>query len=337
MRQNNFATVSILLVMLVFINPLLARQKAILQREDKVALTEAFRLGEALQDQIWEGWSKAPFALMLETKNHEFLFRHPHATQDFDTLAYDSDLQSKVLYRRRLFDSNLIATFPAVNGLSTIVVGQVEQTTASSPTAWIVTILHEHFHQLQQSQPDYYSAAEALGLSRGDVSGMWMLNYPFPYDSSDINEAGSALGRALTEALESPAAGLPRALKLYFSARERFKLLLPPDDYTYSSFQCWQEGVARYTELRIAERAAREFVPSGEFQALAPSRSFQDVADSLRAALLKGLATLQVAKSRRTTFYMLGAGEALLLDRVRPDWKRYYFQDKFFLDKYFSK
>jgi hypothetical protein len=337
MRLNTLANFLKFFLFLFLVESLLAQQKVVLQRGDKVAIAEAFRLGEAIQDQIWEGWSKAPFALMLETQDHEFLFRHPHATQDFDTLGYDSDLNSKVLYRRRLFESNLLATFPAVNGVSTIVVGQMEQTKATSPAAWIVTVLHEHFHQLQQSQSDYYSATEALGLTRGDRSGMWMLNYPFPYDSAEINEACSALGRAVVEALESPSAAMPRALKLFFSARERFKLLLSRDDYRYYSFQCWQEGVARYTELQIAERAAKQFVPSGEFLSLAFAQSFQEVADSLHAALLKGLADLRLSKSRRIAFYTLGAGEALLLDRVRPDWKRYYFQDKFFLDKYFSK
>jgi len=40
--------------------------------------------------------------------------------------------------------------------------------------------MHEHFHQLQNGQPRYFQAVQDLGLSHGDNTGMWMLNYPFP-------------------------------------------------------------------------------------------------------------------------------------------------------------
>jgi hypothetical protein len=35
-------------------------------------------------------------------------------------------------------------------------------------------------------------------------------------------------------------------------------------------------------------------------------------------------------------FYALGAGECLLLDRVKPGWRRRYFVEKFYLDKFFE-
>ena len=46
--------------------------------------------------------------------------------------------------------------------------------------------MHEHFHQLQWAQPEYLKAIDDLGLSKGDATGMWMLNYPFPYDDPEI-------------------------------------------------------------------------------------------------------------------------------------------------------
>ena len=52
----------------------------------------------------------------------------------------------------------------------------------------MLTVLHEHFHQLQQSQPGYFQGVEALGLSGGDQTGMWMLNYPFPYKTPAVAE-----------------------------------------------------------------------------------------------------------------------------------------------------
>lgn len=306
-------------------------------KDDRIRIAEAFRLADSVQDQIWPHWSKAPRGVMLITNDYEYLVGHPHATHNFDTIGFDTDLHSLVLIRKRLFPTNLLATFPAINGISTIVVGQSTNTHVSSSTAWVVTILHEHFHQYQQSQPDYFAATKALGLSKGDETGMWMLNYPFPYDSVDVDSAYAAMARALQDALDCPRRDEPKHLKFFFSTLERFKLLLSADDYKYFAFQCWQEGVARYTELRVAEAASTVFTPSADFRSLKDFRPFKEVADSIHSRIFKGLTNPSLAGSRRVAFYDFGAGEALLLDEVHPGWKQGYLQSKFHLEKYFSK
>ena len=312
-------------------------QKPGLPREDRIRIAEAFRLGKSVEDKIWQNWSKAPFGVMLITNTYEYLIDHPHATNNFDTLGFDAELHQLVLFRKRLFPTNLLATFPAINGISTIVIGQSTNTAVSSSTAWVVTLLHEHFHQYQQSQPDYFASTEALGLSNGDKTGMWMLNYPFPYDSVEVDSAYAAMARALLDAIRCRRSDQPRFLKFYFSTLERFKLLLPPNDFKYFDFQCWQEGVARYTELRIAELASTHFETSKEFRSLTDYKPFKDVADSIRSKIFEGLATASLASSGRVAFYAFGAGEALLLDKVQPHWKNHYLESKFHLEKYFSK
>ncbi len=314
-----------------------AQEKPGLSAEDRVRIGEAFRLAAATEDKVWSGWSKAPFALMLISNDYEYLLRHPHATNNFDTLGFDKELNTRVLVRKRLFPTNLLATFPAINGLPTIVVGQSSNTNVMSSTGWVLTILHEHFHQYQQSQPDYFAATDALGLSHGDATGMWMLNYPFPYDSAEVQQSYAALSRALLDAITCAPADEPKQLKFFFGTLERFRLLLSADDFKYFSFQCWQEGVARYTEMRVAELASKTFAPDDEFRSLKDFRPFGDVADSLRAGIRNQLANPSLVTARRVAFYALGAGEALLLDKVRPDWKQEYIRNKFHLEKYFSK
>jgi hypothetical protein len=68
-----------------------------------------------------------------------------------------------------------------------------------------LTLLHEHLHQWQYSQPDYYAGVARLGLARGDTTGRWMLDYPFPYDSAPVRQAVHTLATALAGALEAPA------------------------------------------------------------------------------------------------------------------------------------
>ncbi|HEX8847286.1 MAG TPA: hypothetical protein VF791_21765 [Pyrinomonadaceae bacterium] len=308
-----------------------------LARDDRIRLAEAFRIGEKLGDRVWKGWSKAPFAVLLVTPEYEFLVRHPQPTKDFTALGYDPALKSEIYFRKRVFQTNLLATFPAVGGVSTIVVGQPANTDAKSSTRWVITLLHEHFHQMQDSQKDFYAEVNALALSRGDQTGMWMLNFPFPYASEEVTRQFAVLRSALAEAVSSGKKDFPEKLAAYLAARKSFQALLAPDDYKYFSFQLWKEGVARYTEYRIAKAATASYKPSKEFAALKDFSSFQDHAEALHSRILADLKNMSLSDRQRTAFYPFGAGEALLLDRANPKWQRRYFTEKFFLDRFFER
>ena len=90
----------------------------------------------------------------------------------------------------------------------------------------------------------------------------------------------------------------------YVKKRKAFFALLAPDDKKYFNFQLWREGIARYTEVRAAE-AAENYQPTAE--------------------------------DKRIMFYSFGAAEGFLLDRMRPDWKKQYFEHLFTLDEFFEK
>ncbi len=304
---------------------------------DRIRLAEAFRVAGALGDRIWPGWSKAPFAVLLITPDHEFLVRHPNPTKDFTLVGHDALLNSDVYFRKRVFQPNLLATFPAVGGVSTIVIGQPEHTDARTSTPWVITLLHEHFHQLQDSQPDFYSAVGALGLARNDESGMWMLNFPFPYDKPDVAKQFAALSVALAAALDARKPGeFRRQLALYKNELEKFRELLANDDYKYFSFQLWKEGVARYTEYRVAELASRAYRPGNDFAVLKDATTFADRASALKQGILSELRQPSLTGRRRVSFYAFGAAEAMLLDRANPTWKQRYFKEKFSLEKFFN-
>lgn len=155
---------------------------------DRVRLAEAIRLADAVCETVWPGWGRAAMPVLLVTDSAEFLVGHPRPSADFVRLGADPLLRREVWTRPPQFSPTLLATFPAVGGLPTIVIGSAERTGKSS-TAWVLTLLHEHFHQWQYSQPDYYAGVTRLALARGDTTGAWMLNYPFPYDSVPVQQA----------------------------------------------------------------------------------------------------------------------------------------------------
>lgn len=313
--------------------------KPSIANNDRIRLAETFRLNEFIGDRIWKDWSKTPFAVMLVTPEYEFLMRHPQPSPDFALLGYDSLLKCKVYFRKRTFPVRLLATFPAISGSSvpTIVVGTAESTAAKTSTPWVVTLFHEHFHQLQDIQPSYYPDVDALNLARGDQTGSWMLNYAFPYDRTDLQTQFATASKLLNDATLTTQADRETKLTDYLNARKQFRDSLTPDDYKYFAFQLWQEGVARYTQYQVAKFAAEKYRPSKQFRALKDFRSFADVAKELRAEISNELLTENLATTKREVVYPFGAAEALLLDEINPSWRERYFVDKFDLAKYYEQ
>jgi hypothetical protein len=304
--------------------------------EDKVRIAEVYKIAEFYRDKIWENWDKAPFALLLVYDENEFLINHPSPSDDFNLTGFDSHLNSKVYYRHRVFNKQFLATFPAVNGLSTIVVGTPENTGKSS-IDWIITILHEHFHQHQNSQPDYYSSVERLNLSEGDETGMWMLNYPFPYEDEKINAVYDSAKKSLANIFKNK--NESRFKDLYDKFRKRRYNLIESfneKDYKYFSFQLWQEGIARYTEIKLMQFLLEDnYIFSKEVQKLADYKPLKDHYSNYYLNALDLLNGLSLSDSKRNCFYAFGAFEGLLLDNVNMDWKKNYFDNKFFIEKYY--
>lgn len=304
----------------------LSQDKPALREVDRTRLAEAFRLSDQLGDELWVGWSKAPLAVLLVTPDKEFLIRHPQPSSDFTSIGYDTKLKSEIFYRDRKFATNLLATFPAVGGISTIVIGQAENTASKTSTPWVITLMHEHFHQLQDAQPNFFKDTESLNLSRGDQTGMWMINYPFPYETPEVSQQFAVLVRLLFDAMNAKSS---TKLSEYLAARDKLKKMLSADDYKYMSFQLWKEGIARYTEYRVANWAATKYQPSKEFRALKDFTNFSDAADQVHKGIVHELSTLKLKDYKRVAFYPIGAAEGLLLDRSNPKWRNQYFAQKF--------
>lgn len=303
---------------------------------DRIRIAEAFRIGERLQNKLWTGWSNAPFSMLFITDDYEFLIRHPKPSDEFQTIGYDKLLKSEVFWRQRKFQKSFIATFPAFDQTPVIVVGKAENTDNKSSSRWVFVVLHEHFHQLQFSKSTYYDDIKALNLSRGDNSGMWAITFPFPYKEKKIVERFRRLSDQLVEAYNARRSSEAKSKLInYLASRKEFAEILSSDDYRYASFQLWQEGIARYTQYRMAEISARSLRPSKAFRELRDFTAFKIEADRLLKTTLDEMLTLDMASSERVVFYSFGAIEGLLLDEIDPKWRSKYFETKFALEKFY--
>ncbi len=307
-----------------------AAPAAQLPADDAVRIREFYRLAAAIQDRIWPHWSATPAPLLLVTNETEFLTHFPAPPAGF--IKVGDDLWA----RPRQFPTRLSAAFPAFGPPSVIVIGEPANTNTKTSTPWLFAALHEHFHQLQTAQPGYSKATAALGLARGDTSGMWMLNYPFPYGDAALGSAFSHLRDTLLAALREPDGTKFAAIAARYEVeRKQFFARLAPDDRKYLSFQVWQEGIAHYTQV-VAAEAAAGYQPTAEYAALPDARPFATYGEKMRARTLEELQHVKLATAKRDAVYPFGCAEGFLLDRLDPKWKDGYFRHPFTLDPYFE-
>jgi hypothetical protein len=165
---------------------------------------------------------------------------------------------------------------------------------------------------------------------------MWMLNFPFPYSDSLIARGFDDLCRLRVTALRARGtAGFAGAFRVYVAARRRFNRTLAPDDARYLAFQLWKEGIARYTEYDAARVAARTYHPSARYANLDDYTTFETESRSVRDQILEEQSSMRLSSWKRVAAYSSGAADAMLLDEIRPDWKRDYTRERFSLDGFF--
>lgn len=267
-------------------------------------------------DALWPGLADAPFRMLLNDGEREFLVCGD-VPDGFEPAGTDAATGCSLAAREARFGPNLLATFPLF-GVSTIVIGTPEQT-GQTPRAWQQIVLHEHMHQFQDSHPAAsYAAIQALDLHGGDETGMWMLNYPFAYDDPATAEAARSLADAALAALDADADGFDTAFNAYAGARAAFIAGLTEADTRYYEFQAWKEGVARWVEL-----------------ALARLEGDTDEAARQEARLRQELRDLSLPDWQRVAFYALGSADAELLERRGADWRTAYFDQPFQLGTHF--
>ncbi|HEY8592931.1 MAG TPA: hypothetical protein VIL42_08730 [Sphingomicrobium sp.] len=262
-------------------------------------------------ERVWPGYGKAPFGFLLIDGKQEVLLCRDQVPNGFTAAGIDSATGCKSYARPRSgMPDKLLAAMPLFGPPSVIVMGTPQSTGRAEPS-WIRTILHEHFHQWQYALPDYFARTHALDLHGGDTTGMWVLNYAFPYDRPEVIAAFNAASLKLSAAVA--ARGTPqfgRAFADYMHARAQLAAAAGEKNWRYFEFQLWQEGVARWTEIRLGKWYPRADV--------------RETAARLEQATLQELANPVMADKKREVVYAYGTGEAMLIQACWPQWREEY-------------
>jgi hypothetical protein len=273
-------------------------------------LKQARKIVRRNGDSLWNGYGTAPMGFLLVAQDWEVLLCDRRVPDGFTPIASRAPLKcSQALGPRSWRQPSFLAAMPVFGPPSVVVMGS-PQDTGKSLADWTLTIFHEHFHQWQAEIPDYYERVKALDLSAGDETGMWMLNYPFPFGDSGADAAYTKAAAALHDAVTANRASFMEKSAAYLAARRDFAATVSPKDWRYFEFQLWQEGVARWTEIEVG-------AASGQ-------KDLKLASVTLKNSTLKQLRTNIMSKTGREVVYAFGAAEAMLLQRMNPQWRKCY-------------
>lgn len=285
---------------------------------DRAMIADAQAIVRNDGDVVWAGLSQAPLPTLLIGPEHETLFCGLH-TPGFSAIGFDPITRCRMQGRARELPVDLSAATDLGN-VSVIQMGLPDALEATQAD-WIVTFLHEAFHQYQSTLPGYYSAVDVVRAQLGKTGEQWILEYPFPYTDPKVKAAFAAMTVSAGQFLSAENdAQANAAIRSYVEARNHARDAMSPDDWLYYEFQVGQEGVARWTELRFAA-AAGDARP--DIATIGTERT-DGLAVSLSAIDSQGLNVW-----KRSSFYVLGAIEASMLERVRPQWQLEYANNPF--------
>jgi hypothetical protein len=260
---------------------------------------------------LWPGFGGAPFGFLLITDKTETLLCHERVPDGFAPAGAEPATGCKRFTRAPSgLPNSLLAALPLFGPPSVIVMG-TPVATERSEASWVRTILHEHFHQWQTGLPNYFERAQALNLRGRDRTGMWMLNYPFPYARADVVKAQAMASRALANALAARCTPdfYPR-FDDYLRSRWAFEAAAGAKNWRYIEFQLWQEGVARWTEITLGKSY--------------PDTEVAKSAAELEERTLASLRSPDMPADKRDFVYSYGAGEAMLMEACSAGWRRHY-------------
>jgi hypothetical protein len=290
-----------------------AAPSGMVPQEVTSGLKEMIALSHTHGEKLWRGYGKTPFGFLLVQQDREILLCDNRLPDGFARAGNDPVLGCKQASGPTSWrPASLLAAMPVFGPPSVIVMG-TPATTGRTLADWKMTILHEHFHQWQSAQPGYDDRVAALDLAGGDETGMWMLNYAFPYSNAAVGNAYARASAALSAAIVAKKSNVATATRYYLIARGELQKSVTARDWRYFEFQLWQEGVARWTEFTLGANSKDEGVRAA--------------AAASRAKTLQALVTPALKVEGRIAVYAFGAGEAMLLDRVYPQWRQCYLKD----------
>jgi len=290
---------------------------------------EARHLLSSYGDQVWPGWGTARIPLLIRAGEFDLLVGHPSPPQGFSPLP-DTAVADQPVYR---YKGHLVpvpaATAWEVGGVWSVAVPTREEFQQAidaqlgkgvvnlDAVNYIRAIVHEAFHAyamtaIQGDVPDF-----GADVNEGD---MLQRLAALP----DLDKQDAAEGQALVKALQATDQQVARdAAAEFLKLRQARRAAGDEQSAAYEQTSEWIEGLARYAEVAVMQPAGH--VTDRPTNTAIHYPASEEVWQQFLDQLAKPADSPDGFRGR---YYLLGAGQAFLLDRLLPDWKTQVLNEK---------
>jgi len=301
----------------------------VLSTEDKTQLKKTLRLKKLFGSSIWPGFGEAEIPLIQYNERYAFLIGHPSPSPPWAAIDSDS-FQGNLYYSREVAESQAFAvlvgdlwagSLDTIGHMNRSMKEQIQEkippeklTPAMfkmmeiTPAYHIVALLHEAFHAFQATQElDRFLQAQRMYA--------FEKLYPFEDEAfkSAWNKEGSSLISAVNEQDETARLeSIERFLEI--RVKRRSAASLSENLIEFERRLEWLEGVAKYVEMQFAEKGS-------SLQGEAISKDYRIVWNRLQADFSYRIRKLG-NQNGDLRFYLSGAAQAKILDKVSPGWKK---------------
>ncbi len=301
---------------------LTARCAALPSAQDLRYAREYRQLLSAKAAQAWPGWKGMP-PLLQRSGGCEFLIGHPSPPKTYRRTTATVGSWRVYAAAAGTVTPGAVATTWKVGAVWVTMVptraefqGAVDRQVGRgavrlTDTSYVRALVHEAFHAHQMTASRGALPSFGSTLEQDDAAALLA-----PLGDAEQRLAGE--GKALAAALDATSLAAARTQAAVFATRRAGRREATKDPRGLAAFEQqveWAEGAARYADLRLVLLAgARGYVPTQGIRYSAPAAS--------RRAFLAGLADpAPRADGLRGRWEDLGAGEALLLDRLAAGWQ----------------
>lgn len=275
-------------------------------------LAELWHLHDQAGDDVWPGWQPRGQALALyRADGSYFLAGHPVRPHGAEEVFLPAGVEGPPVYRLRELPE-AVTGGPLVTGLVGV------------PTAFLPL---EEVGEGDEAAVGYL--ARLAQASFHVFQHRWLRLAPpspllvYPDDHPVNNALGNIEGHLLLEAQRAPAEDVPQVALAFALIRRERRAQLEEEHVAYEQYHEAHGGLAMYAAVCLLRRAAAEdYEPSPGFRRLVGERlpALATAAVERRLEVLRSINRRGLGANRRR-FFFSGLGLALLLDRVRPDWK----------------
>ena len=341
--------------------------------KEKSFIAEEMNLQQKMGNEVWPGWGNLQIPVIVYNEKYAFLIGYPDPPagwyrmpgEEFRGTEWEivktDNFSGKPYYRQLLPNPDITPeNFTVKVGERWVLTMQTKEYSAVAfykgfrkqlppvinaifpyPIFWkllmgtaethIVLMAHEAFHAFQGTEvPQRLAQASRVGH----------LSSVYPWHVTANSEGWTEEMNLLLEAYNNESNDAARQLVAQFlnkRMQRREKAKLADSTIQYEQEREWLEGLALYAELTIGMKASenQNYKPVNEIEKVSEFKNYKTFSNFYNRQIEE--VKRAAIRPEENRFYSTGMLQAVMLDRLMPEWKNEAFNEDVYLEDLLKK